>query len=209
MANPAMACPSRRFVVLAGVLALAACKRHQEAPPAPPPPIAPGEVPVTRAPIAIDGTLHERDWNTLARVAAFTAQGGEARPYSQIRLLRDDQMLYVGLYAADQDIRSSEAFELAIGTLTLSIDPLAHLSPPIAGARAAADVDETLDDPRDEDEEWVIEAAIPIAAVPSGATTIHARRCDTPKDGKQRCGSWDGPLALPRVMASSTLPPSR
>ena len=195
----------RSFVVLAGLLAFAACKRHPDEPPAPAR-LAPGEVPVVHEPITIDGEIHEHEWNTLARFAAFTAGGGEARPYSQIRLLRDDRTLYLGLYAADQDIRSSDRFELAIGTLALSIDPRAVITPPIAGARAAADVDETLDDPRDEDEEWIIEAAIPITAVPPGATTIHARRCDTPKDGRERCGSWDGPLALPPRAAA---PPAR
>jgi len=179
--------------MLAGLLAFAACKRHRDAPPVA---LAPGEVPMVRAPVTIDGELHEPDWNTLARYAVFTTDGREARPYSQIRLLRDAQTLYLGLYAADQDIRSSDAFELAIGTLALSIDPRGRITPPIAGAKVAADVDETLDDPRDEDEEWVIEAAIPIAAIPPGTTTIHARRCDTPKDGIVRCGVWDGPLAL-------------
>ena len=192
-----MALPARHLAVLA-VLVLPACKRARDERPVPAR-LAPGEVPAAREPLAIDGALHERDWNTWARFAAFTADGGEARPYSHIRLLRDDQALYLGLYAADQDIRSTDAFELAIGPLTFSIDPRGRITPPIAGARAAADVDETLDDPRDEDEEWVIEAAIPLAAVPAGATTIHARRCDTPKDGRERCGAWDGPLALPRT----------
>ena len=71
-------------------------------------------------------------------------------------------------------------------------------TPPIAGARAAVEVEETLDDPRDEDEEWVVEAAIPLAALPDGGGALHARRCDTPKDGIERCGAWDGPLALSR-----------
>jgi len=177
--------------MLGAVFALGACKRHRDAPP---PPLAPGEVPRVTAPIVVDGELHERDWNAIARVAVFTANGAEARPYSQIRLLRDPEMLYVGLYAADQDIRSTDAFELAIGTLALSIDPHGRIEPPVAGARAAADVDETLDDPSDEDEEWVVEVVIPIAAIPPDTTTIHAARCDTPKDGKRRCGSWDGPL---------------
>ncbi|HEX7838643.1 MAG TPA: hypothetical protein VF469_14305, partial [Kofleriaceae bacterium] len=175
------------------LVALAACQRRREAPVAA---RAPGEVPMARQPIAIDGELHEPDWNTLARVAAFIAEGAEARPYSQIRLLRDAETLYVGLYAADQDIRSTDAFELAIGAMALSIDARGRITPPVAGARAAADVDETIDDPRDEDEEWVLEVAIPIAAVPPGATAIHAARCDTPKDGVRRCGSWDGPLVL-------------
>jgi hypothetical protein len=193
MVDEPMAHLPRSSVMLAGLLALAACKRHRDALPVA---LAPGEVPMVTGPITIDGELHEPDWNTLARYAVFTVDGREARPYSQIRLLRDAQTLYIGLYAADQDIRSSDAFELAIGMLALSIGPRARLTPPIAGARVAADVDETLDDPRDEDEEWVIEAAIPIAAIPPGATTIHARRCDTPKDGIERCGTWDGPLAL-------------
>jgi hypothetical protein len=196
MVNQVLARPSRCCVVVAGVLALVACKRPREASPPPPPPLAPGEVPMAREPIVIDGELHERDWNTLARFAAFTAGGGEARPYSHIRLLRDARTLYIGLYAADQDIRSTEAFELALGTLRLAIDPRGRITPPTAGIAAAAEVDETLDDPSDEDEEWVIEAAIPIAAVPPGTTTIHAARCDTPKDGTPRCGAWDGPLAL-------------
>jgi len=178
--------------MLAAVLALASCKRSRE----PAPPSAPGAVPVARAPIAIDGELHEPDWNTLARFAVFTADGAEARPYSQLRLLRDDRTLYLGLYAADQDIRSSDAFELALGALAFAIDPRGRITPPIAGARVAADVDETLDDASDDDEEWVIEAAIPLAAIPAGTTTIHAARCDTPKDGRRRCGAWDGPLVL-------------
>ena len=130
-------------------------------------------------------------------MAVFTAGGAEARPYSQIRLLRDARTLYVGLYAADQDIRSTDAFELAIGPLALAIDARGRIAPPLPGARAAASVDETIDDPHDEDEEWVLEVAIPVAAVPPGATAIHAARCDIPKDGVRRCGSWEGPLALP------------
>jgi hypothetical protein len=173
--------------------ALVACKRE---PAAPPVALAAGEVPDACEAITVDGELHERAWNALARVATFTANGQEARPYSQIRLLRDARTLYVGLYAADQDIRSTEVFELAIGALRLSIDARGRITPPIAGARAAAEVEDTLDDPRDEDEEWVIEAAIPLAALPSGAAAIHAARCDTPKDGIARCGTWDGPLAV-------------
>jgi hypothetical protein len=188
-----MACLARNLAVVAAALALAGCQRRREAPPV----VVPGDVPVATMPIDVDGALHERAWNEQARVAAFTAAGHEARPFSQIRLLRDAGTLYVGLYAADQDIRSTDAFELAIGTLTMSIDARGRVTPPVAGVRAVVDVDETLDDPRDEDEEWVVEAAIPLAAIPPGTTAIHAARCDTPKDGTQRCGAWDGPLVLP------------
>ena len=154
------------------------------------------DVPRITAPIALDGELHEPDWNARARVAAFTDGGAEARPYSQIRLLRDAQTLYVGLYAADQDIRSSDAFTLGFGALALTIDVRGRITPAVPGARAAAQVDddETVDDPRDEDEEWSLEVAIPLARIPPGVSAIHAARCDTPKDGVQRCGAWDGPL---------------
>jgi hypothetical protein len=127
----------------------------------------------------------------------FMADGAEARPYSQIRLPRDTERLYVGLYAADQDIRSSDAFELTIGGMAVAVDAKGRIAPAVPGARAAVDVDETIDDARDEDEEWVVELALPLAAIPAGATAIRAARCDTPKDGVRRCGAWEAPLALP------------
>jgi len=190
-------------VLAAGAAVLAGCQKRRAAAP----PVAPGEVPMVTGPIAIDGELHEPDWNGRARVAVFGAEGAEARPYSQIRLLRDEKTLYVGLYAADQDIRSSDVFELVIGGLSLTVDAKGRIAPPVPGARAAVDVDETIDDPRDEDEEWVVELAVPLAAIPASAAAIRAARCDTPKDGVRRCGAWDGPLVLSagdgRVPASS------
>jgi len=38
---------------------------------------------------------------------------------------------------------------------------------------------------------WVMELALPLAAIPAGATAIRAVRCDTPKDGVRRCGAWE------------------
>jgi hypothetical protein len=145
--------------------------------------------------IKVDGELNEPAWNAAAHVYTFTDHGAEARPFSQVRLLHDAQHLYLGLYAADQDIRAGERFQLVVGDQTIAIDPLGHITPAIPGASAAVDLDGTIDDPSDEDEEWVIELALPLPAQPFA---IRASRCDTPKDGIERCGSWasSSPLTL-------------
>ena len=57
----------------------------------------------------------------------------------------------------------------------------------------------TLDDPSNDDEEWVLELAIPLQAtgfVPGVSQLVTVQRCDTPKDHIQRCGSWSGRVAL-------------
>jgi hypothetical protein len=63
----------------------------------------------------------------------------------------------------------------------------------------AVDRDGTLDDPSDEDEEWVVEAAIPLAALgvtgaPGTRIQIEVSRCDTPRHTTvRRCGAFGGP----------------
>ncbi len=140
--------------------------------------------------VVLDGELDEPAWNASARVHVFTARGAEARPYSNVRFLRDAQHLYLGLYAADQDIRSGEQFRVTIGDRELAVDPRGHVTPACEDVSAAVDVDGTIDDPADEDEEWVVELAVPLPATPF---VLRASRCDTPKDGLERCGSWAAP----------------
>ena len=141
--------------------------------------------------IRIDGELHEPAWNARAKRGVFVdATGAEARPYSEIRLLAEGPTVYIALYAADQDIRSSDAFELRAGTLVMHLPPRDARVP--ANVQIAVDLDGTLDRPDDEDEEWVIEMAAPLAAV--GQPTFDARRCDHPKAGGERCGQWTGSL---------------
>src|SRR5262249_46486842 len=69
----------------------------------------PLRVPKTTIPIKTDGELDEPVWNaSAARSKPFVdASGGEARPYSDARFLWDDQNLYVGLYAADDNIQAT------------------------------------------------------------------------------------------------------
>jgi hypothetical protein len=168
--------------------------------PAPrPAPTGPIAVPPSSAAIPIDGEW-EPDWNDRAVRVIFHVTGGtdEARPYSELRLMRDGDALLVGLYAADEDIHSTEAFALSIGALAVHVDATGAVTPPVPGAKSAIDLDGTRDVPGDYDEEWKIELSIPIAALgakPGATIPIHADRCDTPKDGIQRCGAWDGALA--------------
>ena len=186
-----MATPRSRLVALG---LLAACRGSSE-----PPEHA---VAATREPIAIDGELSEPSWNALGDPQRFVHDGAEARPFSQVRFLHDADTLYVGLYAADQDIHSDEHFDVEIGALKLAVDPLARITPAIAGAHAAKDVDGTIDQAGDDDEEWVVELAIPLAAttlvVDGPAVTARAARCDTTKDGVAHCGQWTGALRLSR-----------
>jgi hypothetical protein len=75
------------------------------------------------------------------------------------------------------------------------------------------DLDGTINDPHDEDEEWVVEAALPwssLGVTPTPGVRIAARisRCDTPKDGKRRCGSWgERTVAVLELAATTALPP--
>jgi len=134
------------------------------------------------AAIDIDGELDEAAWNSRAQRAVFVdATGARARPYSELRMLREHGRVYIGLYAADQDIRSTDHFVLDTRAVHLLLGPTG----------AAVDLDGTLDKPVDEDEEWVVELALPEELV---GTRIAVRRCDLPKQGGERCGSWAGEL---------------
>ena len=150
--------------------------------------------------IVCDGELDELAWRTPARTGAFVDRAGEqVAPYSDARFLRDDHALYLALYAADEDIRSTDEFVVDLSSsrgsrrLHFSADGKA----PLAGAKVAVDVDGTVDESSNDDEEWVIEAAIPLAAVPfgsDGSVTIKVSRCDVGKDHVTRCGTWQGRL---------------
>jgi len=73
-----------------------------------------------------------------------------------------------------------------------------------SGAHVSREIDGTIDDPRDDDEEWVLEVAIPLASLGlRGArgerVAFAAKRCDTTKAGARVCGSFGDP-ARPRVL---------
>ena len=183
--------PLCRVAAALFVTALSSCKEHE-----PPNALI---VPHATTPIAIDGDWDESDWATHALRGQFHGDDGAlARPSSEIRLLRDPSNLIVALYAADEDIASFDAFDLGVGALHVRVDAKGNVSPSVPGISAAVGYDEgTLDDPRDDDEEWVVELTIPISTM-SERVLIQAIRCDVPKDGVRRCGAWKGTVSVGR-----------
>ncbi len=197
---------SRRLIL---ALALCGCQRSEDRVV-----VVPGadnEIAATSERIAIDGELDELDWNRRGHPRSFLTAGALARPYSQVRLLHDATTLYIGLYAADQDVRSTDRFDVEIGALRLSVNPNGVVTPSLFGVRAAHDLDGTLDDSHDEDEEWLIELAVPLAqtglAIGGAPINFRAARCDTPKDRVTRCGEWSSPLTLEgRARSNAAMP---
>jgi len=181
-----------RLLVVAALSAIG-CAHHEPAAGALAVPIA------TRA-LTVDGAQEGPDWNQRAARVVLAGGDGPARPFSDARFLRDDGALYVGLYAADEDVRSSDAFDVDLGELALRVDVRGRVTPAVPGVKVAIDVDEetTIDRPDDFDEEWKVVLVVPQAALGphDGGTTAHVARCDTPKDGVTRCGAWSGRLAL-------------
>jgi hypothetical protein len=177
-----------KLAIIAVVGALAACKQE-------PSKLDPIMHRVENTRIALDGEWDEPAWNARSQRGVFLADSGtEARPYSEIRLLRDETHLFIGFYAADEDIKSDDAFDLSAGTFAMHVTAAGRVTP--GTARAAVDRDGSLDDAHDDDEEWVIESAVPLAALGVSPVTIHASRCDVTKDGVKHCGSWQGLVDL-------------
>jgi hypothetical protein len=162
-----------RAALLAGVVAVAvACGRSG------------GEV-------RVDGVLDEPVWNRPAVRGVFLgSDGAEARPYSEVRVVVGEDAVYVALYAADEDIRSEDRFDVELGALQATFGADGRVSD--ARVRAAVGRDGTLDDGSDHDEEWVVEAAVPRAVVGAGPWELRAARCDVTLAGERRCGEWRG-----------------
>ncbi len=145
--------------------------------------------------------------------------------YSEARFLWGDGQLYVGLYASDEDIRAThdaqdsqiwrdDSFRLAFDDggheYLFDVSPLGALADGMrarAGgksvfdytwsshARVAHELEGTPNDPSNNDEEWVIEMAIPLASLgQKGAQGerigVWVGRCDTAKDQPRTCGDW-------------------
>ncbi len=164
-------------------------------------------VPATTGPIDIDGDWTEPDWNQRAVQLVFTdSQGQQARPYSEVRLLHDDTMLYLGMYAADEDIELSDFFQTSLASLVFRINPRGTVEASSDVVNAAAEYDGTLDDPDDYDEEWLLEASVPLSAIGltgDAAISLIASRCDVTKDGELHCGGAMAPIALVSMTAGT------
>jgi hypothetical protein len=176
---------------LALVLVALGCGKHE--PPA-------DRAPRTTGPIQIDGEWDEPDWAKTARRAQLLGGDGQlARPSSEVRFLRDDKDLLLALYGADENIESRDAFDVTIGTVALHVAATGQVTPTVPGLRAKSGFDEgTLDNPKDDDEEWVVEVAVPLGAVglePGVHRDVRVARCAVPKEGVKRGAWWWGTIS--------------
>lgn len=163
--------------------------------------------------LVLDGELVEPSWHTTAVAHLRKPNGSEGRPYSDVRFLWDDQFIHVGLYASDHDIISAgvspdgpvwkgdsfhvvfskdgveHAVDVGITENGAVITDGVRKSSGAwdygwqSGARVATDTDGTVDHPGDNDEEWVVEMEIPLAALDLHARAgesleVRVRRCD-------------------------------
>jgi hypothetical protein len=147
--------------------------------------------------IVLDGELSDPGWKRDAWAGRFkTAEGARAFPNSEARVTWDERALYLGLYAADEDIKSTDHFDVTVtgpGGATKTLQLFAR--------GAGADADGTVDDASDEDEEWNVEAALPLAdlgAHEGDRLTLVISRCDTPRGSPRSCGGWSGAIVLAR-----------
>ena len=147
-----------------------------------------------------------------------------ARPHSEARIVWGDDFLYLNLYAADEDIRvigqtpdslspDEDSFHMVFtdrtSERTIDVNPLGIVTDALRplGSTALADrswnshlhvsheLDGTPNRPGDNDEEWVLEMAIPFESLglrdkQGDRIGFSVHRCDTPHDGKRACGSW-------------------
>jgi hypothetical protein len=158
-------------------------------------------IPRATTPIKIDGELDEATWTTApARTGAFVG-----KPYSDARMVSDDATLYLALYAADEDIETrDDAFRLFFDvngkTSELDVSPKCVVTDHgWSNALVACDVDGTINDSSDMDEEWVVEMALPLASIGIGHDEpfgLRIERCDTPKNERRSCTSWSQRVLL-------------
>ncbi len=218
---------SRRTLVGGALLALAASVILAWGRRAPPPKIAPAHleprlelhVPHAGGTILLDGDTDDPGWRAdTARTKGFVTEDGlPARPYSDARIAWADGHLYLALYAADEDIRDTDSFhlELSAGSWkrTIDVNAFGILTdgqrvngkelPWKSGAHVSHELDGTPNDDHDDDEEWVLEMAIPFESMELEGKRgeeigFSVHRCDRPKHSEPRCGSWgeNGPRGV-------------
>ncbi|HLK39397.1 MAG TPA: hypothetical protein VKU41_21710 [Polyangiaceae bacterium] len=146
-------------------------------------------VPSAAARVDVDGDANDPAWTGSpgpARTGPFAAaSGAPAVPHTEARFVWAREGLYVLLYAADDDVHARhdgvDSFRLSFtrGGDEFSIDVSAAGERTErrrrsdgaldgawqSGARIASEVEGTVDDPGDEDEEWVVEMAVPFATL--------------------------------------------
>jgi hypothetical protein len=158
-----------------------------------------------------------------ARTGPFLlASGAPARPYSETRLVWGDGYLYLCLYAADEDVETrtkqhdgplwlDDSFRVTFARsgaeYVVEVSPDAVVTDSIrrnggaydysweSGVHVSKELDGTMNAPDDEDEEWVVEMAVPFESIGlkgerGESIGFSVRRCDTPKHAARVCASF-------------------
>lgn len=158
--------------------------------------------------VSIDGELTEAAWVETASSGAFPslADGGQVSPHTELRALWSRDTLWLGVYAADQDLRSSDEVQLSFATptpLKLRVSASGVVTGAPKSVHAAVDRDGTLDadEHGEDDEEWVVELEVPWAALglraPPTSLELSVWREDTPKGASARTVSWARGCSVP------------
>lgn len=189
-------------------------------------------VPHLTGAIALDGDLDDSGWlGAVAQTGPFESKDGEpGRPFSEARLTWGDGVLYMSLYAADEDITANvvtndgpvwrddsfhfafddgndeRVFDVSVnavitdGTRISATAADGGARPPAdfawsSGAHASREIDGTLNEAKDDDEEWALEIAIPLDSIglkgePGERVRFAIHRCDSPKKHSRTCSSW-------------------
>ncbi|MFO0597604.1 MAG: hypothetical protein U0228_20020 [Myxococcaceae bacterium] len=148
-------------------------------------------------PITLDGELEEAEWTSTPSSGAFAGLDGRpVSPHTELRALWTKEALVLGVYSADQDLRSSDVVHLKVGELLLEVSAAGKLVQPVAGVRVAVERDGSLDEDGtgEDDEEWLVEVSIPWSAlglkVAPRELSVAAWREDLPKGASRRTVSW-------------------
>lgn len=185
------------------LLCLAACRK--DAAPATPACPAPSLAAVAGDEPTLDGKLEEPVWRRTSTTGAFREErtGRATSPHSELRATHTKDALVLGLYAADEDFTSADAFLVRLAPpggapLTLRVTARGALEcvgctlP--AGVTASVDADGTFDDRGDYDEEWLVELRVPWRALglaaPPRELPLNAWRTDVPKGAAPRTTAW-------------------
>jgi len=182
-------------------------------------------VPHVTGSITLDGDADDVGWRgSTLRTGAFVGPDGLApvHPYSEARIVWGDGFLYLNLYAADEDIRAlgkttdslapdEDAFHLVFRSGTtervFDINPLGVVTDGVrerggpldlswdSHSHVSHELDGTANQSNDNDEEWVLEVAIPFASLglrgtPGERIGLAMHRCDTTHRGQRVCGAW-------------------
>lgn len=182
--------------------------------------------------ITLDGDLDDSGWlGAVARTGGFVDKiGNIGRPYSEARFTWGDDVLYLSLYAADEDIRANvtagdgpvwrddsfhfvfddgineRIFDVSVAAVVadgtrISASRFDGGARPTtdftwaSGAHVSREIDGTLNDASDDDEEWALEIAIPLQSIglkgePGERVRFAIHRCDSPKNQVRTCASW-------------------